>query len=120
MSRVSRTISALLQGMASQLFQSAKRSSFAEACCGHLEQSQERLQQLSFGNPDQRRGTRQNAAYPCVSSKRHRGVDKDSRALCEQVASLDKDCFVEGPIGTIPSVTLTSMVRAIAKAVEDG
>lgn len=47
------------------------------------------------------------------------GLTKDSRALCEQLASLDKDCFVEGPIGTIASVTLTSMVRAIGKAVED-
>lgn len=46
------------------------------------------------------------------------GLDKDSRAMCEQIASLEKDCFVEGPIGTIPSVVMTALIRAINKAVE--
>ena len=47
------------------------------------------------------------------------GLSKDSRALCEQVVSLDKIYFVEGPLGVIAPVTLTSMVRAINKAVEE-
>ena len=47
------------------------------------------------------------------------GLTKDSRALCEQIASLDKTCFVEGPIGKIPLTTLTALVRAINKAVEE-
>ncbi len=46
------------------------------------------------------------------------GLHKDSRALCEQIASLDKSCFVEGPIGKIASVTMTSLVQALNKAVE--
>jgi mRNA interferase MazF len=46
------------------------------------------------------------------------GLDKDSRALCDQIASLNKNCFVEGPIGNIHSVTLTALVRALIKGVE--
>lgn len=46
------------------------------------------------------------------------GLDKDSRAMCEQIASLKKDCFVEGPIGKISSVIMTALVKALNKAVE--
>jgi mRNA interferase MazF len=47
------------------------------------------------------------------------GLTKDSRALCEQVASLEKDCFVEGPIGKLASTTLDALVQALNKAVSD-
>lgn len=46
------------------------------------------------------------------------GLSKDSRALCEQIATIDKSCFVEGPIGKIASSTMTALVKAINKAVE--
>ena len=46
------------------------------------------------------------------------GLHKDSRALCEQIASIDKSCFVEGPIGKLASTTMTSLVKALNKAVE--
>ena len=47
------------------------------------------------------------------------GLTKDSRALCEQVASLEKDCFVEGPIGKLASATLNALVQALNRAVSD-
>ncbi len=47
------------------------------------------------------------------------GLTKDSRALCEQIASLEKDCFKEGPIGKLASTTLHSLVQALNKAVCD-
>jgi mRNA interferase MazF len=47
------------------------------------------------------------------------GLTKDSRALCEQVASLEKDCFVEGPIGKLASTTLNALVQALNRAVSD-
>ncbi len=46
------------------------------------------------------------------------GLDKDSRAMCEQIASLDKSCFVDGLIGRIPSTIMTALVQAVKKAVE--
>lgn len=45
------------------------------------------------------------------------GLTKDSRALCEQIASLDKNCFVEGPIGNLHSTVLNSLVQALYKSV---
>jgi mRNA interferase MazF len=45
------------------------------------------------------------------------GLTKDSRALCEQIASIDKKCFVEGPIGKLESTVLNSLVQALYKAV---
>ena len=47
------------------------------------------------------------------------GLTKDSRALCEQIASLEKSCFVEGPVGKLESIVLNALVKAINKAVTD-
>lgn len=46
------------------------------------------------------------------------GLTKDSRAMCEQIASLEKSCLVEGPIGKLHSTQLNSLVQALHKAVE--
>lgn len=46
------------------------------------------------------------------------GLTKDSRALCEQIASLEKDCFLEH-IGKLHSTVLSSVVAGVKKAVEE-
>jgi mRNA interferase MazF len=46
------------------------------------------------------------------------GLYKDSRAMCEEISSIDKRRLIEGPLGTIPSVILTSLVQALKRAVE--
>jgi mRNA-degrading endonuclease toxin of MazEF toxin-antitoxin module len=46
------------------------------------------------------------------------GLYKDSRAMCEQICSIDKRKFVGARLGTIPSVILSSLVQALKKAVE--
>jgi mRNA interferase MazF len=46
------------------------------------------------------------------------GLTKDSRAMCEQIVSVDKSKLIEPLKGTIPSVLMTALVRALLKAVE--
>lgn len=46
------------------------------------------------------------------------GLDQDGTALCEQIADVSKECFVEGPIAKMPSVIMDALVRALKKAVE--
>ncbi len=45
------------------------------------------------------------------------GLTKDSRAMCEHIASIDKSKLVE-QLGVMPSIILTSIGQAIKKAVE--
>jgi len=45
------------------------------------------------------------------------GLGKDSRAMCEQIASIDKsNCKTQ--IGSLPAATLSLLVTAIHKAIE--
>ncbi len=46
------------------------------------------------------------------------GLTKDSRALCEQIVSVDKAKLIEPVLGKIPSVIMTALVIALRKAVE--
>ncbi|MBU6455340.1 MAG: type II toxin-antitoxin system PemK/MazF family toxin [Cyanobacteria bacterium REEB67] len=46
------------------------------------------------------------------------GLTKDSRALCEQIVSVDKSKLVSPRMGELPSVMLTALVTALKKAVE--
>jgi len=46
------------------------------------------------------------------------GLIKDSRVLCEHLASVDKNRLVGVALGKIPSTTLTGIVQGIKKAVE--
>ncbi|HEY9717623.1 MAG TPA: type II toxin-antitoxin system PemK/MazF family toxin [Trichormus sp.] len=51
----------------------------------------------------------------------HRGVGgltKDSRAMCEQIVSVEKSRLIEPVLGTIPSTLMTALVVALRKAVE--
>jgi mRNA interferase MazF len=50
-------------------------------------------------------------------SKGTGGLTKDSRAMCEHIASVDKNKLVE-QLGVMPSIILTSIVQGIKKAVE--
>ncbi len=46
------------------------------------------------------------------------GLTKDSRAMCEQIVSVDKTKLVAPLLGKMPSVIMTSLVMALRKAVE--
>jgi mRNA interferase MazF len=46
------------------------------------------------------------------------GLTKDSRALCEQIVSVDKSKLVAPLMGKIPSVLMSALVTALRKAVE--
>jgi mRNA interferase MazF len=46
------------------------------------------------------------------------GLTKDSRAMCEQIVSVEKSRLIEPPLGTIPSTIMTALVAALRKAVE--
>jgi mRNA interferase MazF len=46
------------------------------------------------------------------------GLTKDSRAMCEQIVSVDKSKLIDLPLGRVPSVLMTALVSALRKAVE--
>jgi mRNA interferase MazF len=46
------------------------------------------------------------------------GLTKDSRAMCEQIVSVEKVRLIEPVLGTIPSTLMTALVAALRKAVE--
>jgi mRNA-degrading endonuclease toxin of MazEF toxin-antitoxin module len=46
------------------------------------------------------------------------GLTKNSRAMCEHIASIGKDRLVGTALGVMPSVVLTALVQGIKKAVE--
>ena len=51
----------------------------------------------------------------------HRGIaglTKDSRAMCEQIVSVEKSRLLDPPLGTIPSTLMTAIVTALRVAVE--
>jgi len=46
------------------------------------------------------------------------GLTKDSRALCEQIVSVEKTRLIEPALGRIPSTIMTALVGALRRAVE--
>jgi mRNA interferase MazF len=46
------------------------------------------------------------------------GLTKDSRAMCEQIVSVEKVKLIDPPLGSVPSVLMTALVTALRKAVE--
>jgi len=46
------------------------------------------------------------------------GLTKDSRAMCEQIVSVEKSRLIDPVLGTVPSTLMTALVAALRKAVE--
>src|SRR5471030_2359715 len=46
------------------------------------------------------------------------GLTKDSRAMCEQIVSVEKSRLIEPALGKLPSILMTALVLALRKAVE--